>query len=271
VAPAITPPATARKSSSRTPVLIFAGVAVLALCLCAVAIVALVMIGGESLATATPTPVPFIPPASPTPVPFIPTATPVSGMSEPQLSSLLFEDDFGDPDSGWDVFDDSDTAADYDDGAYRLAVYKAEYMTWGNPDPVQDLADFAVEVDTRQVEGPLDNNLGLLVRYQDGDNFYWFEISSDGYYSVDLKQAEGWTSLLDWQPADAIRQGLDVTNHLKVVCQGDQFLFYVNDTHLVSLTDTSLTSGSIGLAVGAFDQAGVVVHFDNLKVYALAE
>ena len=127
-------------------------------------------------------------------------------------------------------------------------------------------------MDAWQVEGPLDNNLGLLVRYQgDDDSFYWFQISSDGYYSVDLLQAGEWMSLAAWEPSTAIQQGPGAVNHLVVECDGSEFDFSVNGTYLTTITDPSFASGSIGLAAGAFAEPGVVVQFDNLKVTELEE
>jgi hypothetical protein len=196
-------------------------------------------------------------PSAPTDVGFVPGA-------------LLYEDDFEDPASGWDAYNDGDTLAIYSGGEYRLAVYTDSYVVWTTPDPALELGDFILEVEARQVEGPLDNNLGLLVRYQEeDDSFYWFQISSDGYFSVDLREAEDWVSLIGWQASEAIRQGLDATNHLRLVCRGNEFTFYVNDEPLTTLVDEAYAAGNIGLAAGAFDEPGVVIHFDNLKVYAL--
>jgi hypothetical protein len=190
----------------------------------------------------------------------------------PTVSVLLYEESFDDPASGWDVYDDGDSSASYVEGEYELAVTLDNYMAWGNPQ-LQDVpANLEVDVDSRQVEGPLDNNFGLLVRYQpEGDSFYWFEISSDGYYSVDLMDHDEWTTLVDWAESDAIYQGLDATNHLQVVCDGDHYNFYVNDIYLTSVIDGTLSGGTIGLAVGAFDEPGVRMRFDNVRVYPLQE
>jgi hypothetical protein len=190
----------------------------------------------------------------------------------PTARAALFEENFDDPNSGWDVYNDGDTSAAYVDGEYELAVYVDNYMAWGNPQ-LQDVpANFEVDVDSRQVAGPLDNNFGVLVRYQPGgDSFYWFEISSDGYYSVDLMLDNEWTTLVDWDYSDAINQGLDATNHMQVVCDGDVFNFYVNDVFLTTVTDGTLSDGTIGLAVGTYDETGVQMRFDNLRVYPLQD
>lgn len=188
------------------------------------------------------------------------------------LGDLVYEEGFDDPAGGWDVYVEDYHRAGYVEGEYRLGVYRDNRVIWGNPLDGVQFADFVVEVDARQVAGPLDNNLGLLVRYQaGGEDFYWFQVSSDGYYSVDLLLADEWVTLVSWEPSEAINQGHGATNRLKVVCDGDRFSFYVNDDHLVDVTDGTFRTGTIGLAAGTLDEPGVVVHFDNLKVYDLQE
>ena len=199
-------------------------------------------------------------PATSTP---IPTAT---------ISSFYYEDDFDDPSSGWDVYDGDNIQAVYEDGEYRLAVYRDNYVAWGGPDLQQEFANFEVVVEARVVEGPLDNNFGLLVRYEwASESFYWFQISSDGFYAVDLFQEGEFVTLVGWEASEAIKQGLGATNYLKVVCRGNRFHFYVNDVHLVDVTDDTLVAGNVGLATGTFDEPGVVVHYDNLRVGRLQE
>lgn len=188
------------------------------------------------------------------------------------LEDLIYEESFDDPASGWDVYTKDYHRAGYVEGEYRLGIYRDNSVIWGYPLDSVQFTDFVVEVDARQVAGPLDNNLGLLVRYQaGGEDFYWFQVSGDGYYSVDQLLADEWVTLVNWQPSTAINQGHGVTNRLQVVCDGDRFSFYVNDDHLVDVTDGTFRTGTIGLAAGTFDESGVVVHFDNLKVYAFQE
>lgn len=187
----------------------------------------------------------------------------------PAQAELLYHDDFRDPASGWDVWDDGATSGKYTDGEYRLAVHLKDYMVWSYPAD-REFKDFAIEVDARQVDGPLDSTFGLIVRHQsDEERYYWFQISAGGYYSVEKKWDGDWILLQEWEASDAIKQGLDSTNHIEVICYGDRFRFSVNDTLLTELTDDALRAGSVGLAAGAYDEPPVVVLFDNLSVYAL--
>jgi hypothetical protein len=239
------PPAAPRKRPTWLPILVVAGFGFALLCACVLLVLVRSVLRSDSTSTSV-------------------TNTPAAG-------SLIFADDFSDPGSGWDIYSEDDTAGDYVDGEYELGVYQDNYVTWGNPEG-QQFTNLQIEVDARTVQGPLDNNFGILVRYQpDDDNFYWFEISADGYYSVDLMQAGEWVGLVDWTESDAINQGLEATNHLVVVCNRDQFTFYVNDTYLTVVSDATFAAGNIGLAAGTYDEPGVVVHFDNLEVYGLQE
>ena len=100
---------------------------------------------------------------------------------------------------------------------------------------------------------------------------YWFEISHDGYYAVEIMDAVENEILVDVTASEAINQGLGAVNRLRVVCDGSEFSFYVNGTLLTELSDTSFSSGSIGLAVGVYDESGMAFHFDNLRLRALSQ
>lgn len=186
------------------------------------------------------------------------TATPLPS------GSLLFGDDFSDPSSGWTMFSGENTEKGYADGEYYVVVNKQDAVSWGSPGG--SFSNLRLEVDARKVAGPDDNSFGVVVRRRDDDNLYLFQISSDGYYKV-LKQVNGeWQSLVDWKTSPHINQG-DSSNHISLVADGPNFSFYVNYRHLADVTDSSFGEGGIGLLAGAFDEAGVRIHFDNLEVW----
>jgi len=199
-------------------------------------------------------------------------APPTAALAEP--GALLYEESFDDLSGQWSTFDGDGVSVDYNDGGYQMVIDRTEYMVWGNPEPGLDLADMVFEVEVRQVEGPLDNNFGVFVRYLEGDDwysYYWFQISADGFYSVDLRNEGEWVTLVGWEASPAIQTGLGVTNHIRLECSGGQFRFYNNGVHLVDVFDTSLDRGNIGLAAGTFEESGVVVQFDDVRVYELGE
>lgn len=196
----------------------------------------------------------------------------VSSGAAPVQGKALYQDDFRDPASGWESWDDGGTSAKYVDGDYQLGVSLSNYMVWSHPASSRDFRDFVIDVEARQVEGSLNSTFGPIVRVQaEEEHYYWFQISGDGYFSVELKEEGEWILLQRWKESDAIKQGLDVTNRLRVYCYGDLFSFYVNDIHLIDVTDEALRAGNIGLAAGAYDEPPVTVQFDNLVVYELRD
>lgn len=190
----------------------------------------------------------------------------------PPAGGALFEDTFDDPAGGWDIYADADVETGYVNGEYRVAARSAGMTAWGSPSGGGDWAAMAAQVDARQVEGPLDAGYGLLARIRpDGQSFYRFSISAEGYYYVELATLDQWTTLADWQPSPAIRQGLGQVNSLRVECDRSKLSFYANGVLLAETIDNTLASGNVGLSVSAYDEGGAVVHFDNLRVSGLGE
>ena len=186
-------------------------------------------------------------------------------------NNVLMVDDFSSPRNAWLSEVTEQAEKGYEDGEFHITVYQPEYSTWSNPNPPRDFADFALEVDARRVSGPLNNEFGVLVRYQpETDAFYLFAISSDGFYSVEKYQADKWQQLVKWTESAAIRQG-DAVNRLRVTGQGAKMRFFVNGEPLTQVEDASFRSGSIGLLASAAEKGGVTVAFDNLRVRPLAE
>jgi hypothetical protein len=193
------------------------------------------------------------------------TAVPTAG---PVLTT--WEDNFADPKSGWDSGADADAEWGYHRGEYRIVVHATELVAWGNPVSHRDWTHMEMSVEARRVDGPLDNQYGIIVRHVDHSNFCLFAVSSDGMYSIQRLRNDEWEDLVSWTPSDAVRQG-DATNVLRVECRGAHIRFFVNDQLLSTVEEDIFYSGSIGLAAGSFGDGGVVVHFDNLLVRTLPQ
>ncbi len=207
------------------------------------------------------------PPAQPamlTPVALPATAVPTT----PRLGfATRLEDDFSDPQSGWEAGADADGEWGYKDGVYRIAVDVPDLAIWANTRQREDWSDLVVEVDAYRAAGPLDNQYGVVVRYRDRANFYLFSVASDGLYSVQMLRGDQWIDLHPWTVSQAIR-GESGVNALRVECQGSAMRFFANGEFLTEVVDTTFPSGSVGLLAGSFAEGGVVVDFDNLVVQA---
>lgn len=189
----------------------------------------------------------------------------LGGAPTQEPSNILFQDDFTDPTSGWDQVTDADGETNYANGAYRIFVNTTRTDVWANPG--LNFTDVRIEVEATKVGGPDDNDFGVTCRVMDASRFYFFIISSDGYYAIgkfknDEQELLGTDAL---QPSEAILKGA-ATNQLRADCVGDTLTFYVNGQQLAQVQDSEFPSGDVGLIAGSYDTPGTDIHFDNFVV-----
>jgi hypothetical protein len=189
-----------------------------------------------------------------------------NGNSQPgNGEDVLFFDDFSNPDSGWDHFNAGEGVMDYKDGKYQIFVNAASIDFWANPG--LSFKDTRVEVDATKVGGDNNNDFGVICRYKDKLNFYFFIISSDGFYGIG-KMVDGAQELIgqdELLATDASNQG-DALNKIRADCIGSNLTIYVNDSLITSVQDGTFSEGDVGLLAGTYDWAGTDIHFDNFKV-----
>ena len=180
--------------------------------------------------------------------------------------SVLFQDIFSNPKSGWGQLASPAGAAGYANGAYRIVVDQPNVNLWSHPG--MDFATIHEEVSLMTPDGPQGNRMGLICRLKDDKNFYFFAISADGFYGIGKMKA-GQTSLLSgdqMQKHDAILTGTQI-NRVRADCIGNLLILYVNEVLVGSAKDDDFTSGDVGILAGTFDQPGADVYFDNFVVY----
>jgi hypothetical protein len=64
---------------------------------------------------------------------------------------------------------------------------------------------------------------------------------------------------------ESINSG-NASNHIRAECVGSSLVLSVNGTEIFSETDTSLTSGDVGLIATTYEEPLVDVNFDNFVV-----
>src|SRR3989304_1285565 len=195
-------------------------------------------------------------PACPPPIP-IPTAPPA------KPGDILYQEQFEDNTTGWDRVSNDNGIMDYDGGGYRILIQQPSFNLWSTPE--KNFSDVRVEADVTKLSGPDANRAGLMCRYQNGD-YYFFIISSDGFYAIG-KFIGGNTLLLgqtQMQSSEFIQ--VNETNHLRADCVGDTLSFYVNFNEIAVVQDTDFPSGDVGVVAGAFSEPGVDVLFDHFVV-----
>jgi hypothetical protein len=177
---------------------------------------------------------------------------------------VIFQDDFSRTNSGWDRYQDLNYLSDYHDGTYRIHVLTPNTDAWANPD--LDLDDVRIEVTATKVGGPDNNVFGVLCRYQDARNFYFFLISSDGYTGIGVYK-DGRRRLLTDEsllPSPAVNRGSG-TNHIRADCDRFSLRLFVNGTLVAEAQAAEWGAGDIGLLAGTYELAGTEILFDNFS------
>jgi len=179
--------------------------------------------------------------------------------------AVLFQDDFSATSSGWvDKSNEQFGTVDYFDGYYRIEVQDDHNMIWAGPG--LNFTDIRLEADMIKVIGTMDDIFGLVCRAVDADNFYFFVISSDGYYGIG-KMIDGVQSLIDadgMHPSEIISQGKTI-NHLRADCIADRMELWINGQFVTGVNDIDLPRGDIGLLAGNLEAQENVVLFDNIS------
>ena len=182
-------------------------------------------------------------------------------------SQTIFQDDFSDETSGWNISTDKVAERYYKNGEYFMHIlpgYTSEYSNAWSIAGIEDLTDVAIDVDARFIGG--EGAYGVIVNYQGEDSFYFFEIAPNGYW--DLVQRTGGESydLVRFQFAPEIWSGKSV-NHLRIELSSFPTL-YVND-QLISSLNIPYRKGGIGLWATAWHGSEFEVAFDNFVVTRL--
>lgn len=168
--------------------------------------------------------------------------------------------------SSWGGYLSANFSYYFENGRYHLNVN--EYNSYRAVSFGQSYNNSIVEVEATQEAGPNDNYYGVIVRRVDWNNYYLFSISGDGYYCMSEYQNNSWTpTSWNWKKSNAIHTG-NATNLIRIVSDGDRFSFYVNDIGVGNYTDSSFSSGMMGLAAATLYTPGTAtIGFDNLKIW----
>lgn len=179
-----------------------------------------------------------------------------------QSNEVLFQDDFSDPTSGWDTWSEGSSSVHYEEGGLRFQIHQPHFDFWSRPGKRFDQVRLAVNV--IKLDGPDNNDFGLICRFQDKDHYYAFLVSSDGYQGI-VKVKDGLYSILSGEHlkySEAIRRGL-ASNQLQADCIGSSLMLSVNGETVAAAQDADFSHGEIGLIAGTFETPGVDILFDD--------
>jgi hypothetical protein len=175
----------------------------------------------------------------------------------------LYKESFGSSGGDWCIEDSNENSAiSYGSGKFIMEATSTEWFVWCNPD--QSFEDIHVEVTAENVNGTPDTTFGIMCHHQFLDDFYYVGINSEGEYTIRLYindeddiLAEGVSDSIPVNAA-SYRIGMD--------CGEGRIALYVDGTLIDEATDSTYSSGDIGLYVWSGSEVPAVIHYDDLEV-----
>lgn len=191
-----------------------------------------------------------------------------------QDESVLYQDSFADPGSGWPVLAEGTYYFGYHPPDYyhiEIGVPN-DYTVISRPPAVEDVTvEAEVVVDHTDTEQG-DFRYGLVLRRSSEDQYYAFTVSSrSGVWQV-LKSSPAGLETLAEGTVDTLRgfapAGFtpDKQDALRVDASGAEFVFYINGQPVTAVSDPDYASGEIGFFVETFDETLTHVHYDSLVI-----
>lgn len=167
----------------------------------------------------------------------------------------------------WDesVLSDGSSSCKFTDGTYHITMLQSGYVNHCTALNT-NFSSFAYQVQMTIVKGDIG---GVIFRADaTGENFYAFNISRLGEYSLDIFKNNNYVKTLSSGFSSAFHTGLNQANLIAVVARGNTIDLYVNLQHIASVSDSTYSRGQIGVYAEDGVNATEVV-FSNAKVWKL--
>ncbi len=257
---------------------------------CLAAACLLLMVGGVGIYFASNLgSLPFINGATDVPLPTgtanipLPTMTLTANVPLPTETELpinagnvLLEDDFSVGDSNWGTGTDSDSAVEYVDDTLNFIVFTQNWIVWSTPDDV-DYKNVHVEVTVIINDTDPNTAFGILCNQQASNDgsYHYVAVTPSGQYAI-AKAEAGQTDLFltnndEWGTSGSITKNAS-SYRVGADCGNGTLTLYVDGRQIASVSDSSYTTGGVGLFTWSAQEATTTdVSFDDFVVTSLNE
>jgi hypothetical protein len=181
-----------------------------------------------------------------------------------QGDKVLLAEDFSGADASWGAQNENFSIKD--GSAWIKADSQRGYKALENAFLFDD-ADICVTVTARDIGKPEASAGGLVFWAQDYRNAYVLLLATNGYYKIGRLVDGAWVNApLDWTQTDAIVQGVDKPNVLRLTIKGQALAVEINGKPGATLRAQSPGASSlIGLYAESADRVDTW-KFNDLKV-----
>lgn len=186
-------------------------------------------------------------------------------------SGALLEDDFSS--ENWGTGTDADSSVEYVNEALNFTVNKDLWFVWSTPsDEVYE--NIHVEVTAKNDSTDSTGAFGVICNMQVVDTSYYFAITGAGEYAIGrytLTDDVLLTNGGQWGTSDAITANA-ASYRIGADCGNGTLTLYVDGQQIASVSDTTYTSGYVGLFAWSGEEPnGTNVTFDDFVATKLEE
>ena len=144
-----------------------------------------------------------------------------------EAGRLIVRDDFAEPHFALSVLSSEESEQRYVGDLYRIQVNRPGVRVWttlGQP----GLGAYRLEADLRLAsqEQFAWGYGGLIVRYQNDENFYLFVVDGEGRYQIELVEKGAWRTVRPWTQSSSQSSGRQ--SILVVTDDGAELRLFIN-------------------------------------------
>jgi hypothetical protein len=170
-------------------------------------------------------------------------------------SGALLEDDFSGGDNTWGTGSDADSSVELSNGALHFVVNKDLYFVWSTPN-AEDYENIHIEVTAVNNSTDPAAAFGIICNLQITNTSYYFAVTGGGDYAIGKYTFAGDTTLTNdgqWNKSSLIAPGAD-SYRIGADCGKDTLKLYVNGQLVDSASDSTYTSGDVGVFAWSGEQ-----------------
>jgi len=195
-----------------------------------------------------------------------PAAAQVASDACKKASSPAFFDNFAAPDPGWGA---AGSTYFFKDGQMVLKPKTSSFEFWTFDPLIFRDATICSEFKFPSQPQPSGSTgaSGIMFWAVDYKNYYVAAINLDGSYSVYRKIDDEWATVIPRTVADAIHQGPNAVNRMKVILEGGVASIVINDTTVTGFHgQPAKVTGAVGLYAQSGDGSESEWRFTNIVV-----
>lgn len=199
---------------------------------------------------------------------FQPTSSGNDRMNPPsapveETDLTILEDHFALNQNNWVVREDTIQSLSISDGLYHFEHKSAEKgRSSTRIVEINTARDFSISSRIKKISGDDAEGYGLLFGRENSENQFAFLAAGDGTFRI-MEYSDGSiTNLKEWTHSDTIKKGNGKFNTLRIVKEGNQIRFFINQTVVFTDSFKSFYGDRLGFVV--FGKQEIAI--DNLVV-----